>query len=264
MKYTLLILALFFVHFHGSCQRVRAVVVGVADYQYDRKIEGLNDLSFCDDDAQEFYNFLINRYPESKGTIVLLKDRQATTENVFKAMIYAFRSNSEDDQLIFFFSGHGSKGYFLPYDYDDTADHVLFHKDVRSAFSLSRAKRKMVFADACRAGSANIQRKPYRLSPTIKKYFQKLKREKQGIFLMMSSRWNENSRESGRLRNGYFAYYLLKGLKGRADKNNDNSIVVDELYSYVRKQVRSDTENEQTPIIFGQFSGKMVVAKIKD
>lgn len=249
-----------------EAQRVRAVVVGVADYQYDATqsggLQGLNDLNYCDDDAREFYQFLRRQYPSSRNSIILLQDAQATTKNVLTNLIRVFKGAGQNDQLIFFFSGHGSEGFFLPYDFDESSDHVLFHKDVRRIFSIAKTRRKMIFADACRAGSANI--KPtYRESSLLQAYYRELKQQKGGIMLMMSSRWEQNSIESNKLQNGYFAYYLLKGLNGRADKNSDGLIIIDELYRYVRAQVRAGTGNRQTPIIFGQFSGNMVVAKTK-
>ena len=135
--------------------------------------------------------------------------------------------------------------------------------DLREAFSLSPAKRKIVFADACRSGSIKIETEQANIPFGLEFYYQQLKKEKGGIALMLSSRWSQSSLESGELQNGYFAYYLLEGLKGAADENGDNLIVIDELYKYVRTRVMSRSYDKQVPIIFGQFSGQMPVITVK-
>ena len=117
--------------------------------------------------------------------------------------------------IIFFFSGHGYNGYFLPHDYDGRIQ-MLYHKEVRKMFSLSPAGRKLVFADACRAGSIKIETSQANTPFGLEAYYERLKRKKGGIALMLSSRWNQNYLEVFRLNNGLFTHYLLKGLKGQA------------------------------------------------
>ena len=51
---------------------------------------------------------------------------------------------------------------------------------------------------------------------------------------------------------GLFTYYLLKGLKGEADKDGNGWTSIKELYSYVRANVRRESrrlQSEQTPVI---------------
>ena len=50
-------------------QKVRAVIVGVSDYRHDALV---NDLRFAYDDAQDFYDFLVKKYPSIRQSMVLL------------------------------------------------------------------------------------------------------------------------------------------------------------------------------------------------
>lgn len=243
----------------GHGQKVRAVVVGVADYRYDHK-GVISDLDYSDDDAQEFYDFLVGKYPKSRSSIALLKDGQATKARILAALKQVFDRSYQNDMLIFFFSGHGYNGYFLPCDFDG-ASNFLYHKEVREIFSLSPAGRKLVFADACRAGSIKIETAQANVPFGLEDYYRELKSKKGGIALMLSSRWDQNSMESGGLKNGFFAYHLLNGLRGGADLDGNGEIVIDELYGYVRAKVTAQTGNKQVPIIFGQFSGQMPVSQ---
>ncbi len=57
--------------------------------------------------------------------------------------------------------------------------------------------------------------------------------------------------ERERGRRGQFTYYLLKGIEGEADTDNDEEITVSEVYDYLKEEVRKATSNNQTPVMFG-------------
>ena len=80
---------------------------------------------------------------------------------------------------------------------------------------------------------------------------------------MMSSKSEEVSLEDGGLRSGIFSYYLVRGLKGKADTNRDKIITIQELYDYVFYEVQSYTAHAQTPTITGNFDKEMPVAVIR-
>ena len=51
-------------------------------------------------------------------------------------------------------------------------------------------------------------------------------------------------------KHGLFSYYLMKGMRGDADENNDNQITVGELGDYVKENVSDMAgmlDREQTP-----------------
>ena len=54
---------------------------------------------------------------------------------------------------------------------------------------------------------------------------------------------------------GLLTYFLLKGLQGSADQNNDGAIDLSEVYTYVKPHVetiaRQEFNNEQTPQLLG-------------
>jgi hypothetical protein len=59
----------------------------------------------------------------------------------------------------------------------------------------------------------------------------------------ISSAWPEK-------KHGLFSYYLMKGMRGDADANNDNQITVGELGDYVKENVSNMAgmlDREQTP-----------------
>ena len=95
---------------------------------------------------------------------------------------------------------------------------------------------------------------------TLQRYYKAFEETDGGIALLMSSKAEELSLEDHGLRQGVFTYYILQGLKGKADVNSDFLVTVKELYSFVYSKVREYTDNVQTPIITGDYDQDMPVA----
>lgn len=134
-----------------------AVIVGVSNYE--NFSYGKGDLRYSSRDAQLFYNYMVSpnggKIPINQT--ILLTDERATKSLIMNALLI-FEKANEEDRVIFFFSGHGSNGKFLPYDTDGEMP-ILTHKELKQAFRQSKAKSKICIADACFAGS--IQRKAF-------------------------------------------------------------------------------------------------------
>ena len=219
-----------------------AVIVGVSDYMTG------SDLNYCDDDANHFYNFLKSK--EGGGVphnnIKLLLNQNATKKNILSALKTIFSKATENDFVIFYFSGHGNEGIFCPTDYSYNT--WLSHSDIKSAFKLSKANNKLCIADACYSGSIRNSSKKLSITKSLEKSYN----QNESIVVLTSSKSTETSIERGSLRQGVFTYYLINGLTGSADKNNDGVIYADELFNYLKVRVSSNTQNKQNPIIFGK------------
>ena len=126
-----------------------AVIVGVELYDSPK----VNNLTAAVDDAERVYTFFLER--TAPGNIILLRDKEATKANILKAMQILFTKAKADDMILFYFSGHGSKGAFCPHDISTGA---LYHTDIRNAFKASHAKTKMCVADACYSGSITTKK----------------------------------------------------------------------------------------------------------
>ena len=101
------------------------------------------------------------------------------------------------------------------------------------------------------------------LKNTLKKYYTAFDNSDGGTALLMSSKGEEYSLEDKGLRQGIFSHYLIRGLKGEADKNGNKIVTIQELYDYVYKKVRNYTGNAQSPTLSGEFDSRMPVAVIR-
>ena len=213
------------------------VAVGVSDYPGTDK-----DLRLPANDAATVqYIYSKNSNAES----VLLTNSNATKSAILSKLRSTFAKASENDIIVFFFSGHGSKGAFCAYDAQ------IPYSEIRQAMASSKAKNKMIFADACFSGKMRQGRKN-----TAAQSFNNY-----NIMLFLSSRGNETSIERRDMKNGFFTSCLQKGLRGGADANKDRTITARELFNYVSTNVKTLSSDKQHPVMRRKFSDNMTVLK---
>lgn len=236
--------------------KIWAVIVGIASYNH------MPSLKYTDDDAYKMYAFL--KSPEGgalpDNQIKILVDDMATKEEILGAMEDVYLRADDNDLIMLYYSGHGLEGSFIPYDFDGSKN-TLAHDEINSIFKQSRAKHKVCFADACYSGSyANAKGG---VMEAVDDYYSKLQTIESSTAIMMSSQQNEMSLEYMGLRQGIFSHFLMRGLKGEADQNQDKTVTIQELFGFVNQNVKSYTANSQTPILAGSFDRKMPVSFVR-
>jgi uncharacterized caspase-like protein len=81
--------------------------------------------------------------------------------------------------------------------------------------------------------------------------------------IITASDANELSMERDDMKHGVFTYYLLEGLRGKADLDGDGVITVDEIYRYVSTKVPQATGQDQHPVRKGETTGQIVLGVVK-
>jgi hypothetical protein len=236
--------------------KIWAVVIGAARYT------AMPLLRYTDDDAYQIFAFL--KSPEGgalpDNQLRLLIDEDATRSNILYAMRSVFAKADENDVVLLYFSGHGIEGAFLPIDYDGVKNKLL-HTEVRDLLVSSKAKHKIVLADACHSGGLYVVKNG--VDTDLAKFYKAFETSRGGMALLMSSKGEEFSLEDSGLRSGVFSHFVIRGLKGEADSNNNKIVSVQELYNFVYKQVRKYTANIQTPMLTGTFDPNMPIAVVR-
>ena len=235
----------------SDAPRIFAVVVGIADY------EGTgHDLKYSDDDASIFYSHLKKALPSemANGNSILLLNQNATKSNIVNSIQQIFSQSTENDFIIFYFSGHGSQNTFCPYD---IPNQYLEHDVVRSCFKNAKARYRLCIADACFSGAigSNTQ------TTSVSSVTQNLRDAR--IAVIMSSKPDQTSIESGNFQQGLFSYYLINGLRGNADLNSDNYITMGELFLYTKNNVTEKSNGRQIPVVYGQNLERIPLTRIK-
>ena len=235
--------------------KMYAVVVGISSY------DAMQSLRFTDDDAYQMYAFL--KSPEggalSDDQVEVLVDERATRANIERALAEKLGKADADDIVIFYYSGHGVDGYFVPVDFDGS-NNLLSHRRVQQLLEGSAAKHKLVLADACHSGGLLAARSR---AASATKLYDAFAQARGGTALLLSSRSTEVSLEANNLRSGVFSHYLLRGMKGAADADKNAVVTVSELHNYLYGRVREYTNRRQTPVLTGDFDAAMPVAILR-
>lgn len=201
-----------------------ALVIGISDY------EGTSsDLQYCDDDAQDWKNFL-----QGQGySVTMLTDNQATANNIIDAINDLIATEDGDDYVVMAYSGHGSEmtGYG-----SCIVSHDLYgidHGYVESLFTGAESSHIFFSFDACVIGD-----------------FQGLvTNNRVGAFA--SNNRNSYDGDSS-MQNGVFTYYQMQGWNTYNVFEDDSAYAVQGMKAWPPSpRIKVD------PFYVDQYSGDM-------
>lgn len=257
-----------------------AAIIGVSRYQFHDA--GLNDLQYADADSRSVRDFLLQ--PEGGGfkasDIIYMENNGATTEAVRDALTRLLPRAAPNDLVFIYIASHGSPDPFEPrklYFLMNDTKVANMPKTGLGMFELQevldhmvRAERVVVFIDACHsAGVAGPKLVTGRQLERIENnvfnlYASRLYREA-GRAVLTSSDVNEISEEGANWGGGHgvFTWALLEGLRGAADANGDRVVTAGEVFNYVNRTVRRETNSRQNPRALSGTSEDFPLAVIK-
>jgi len=263
-----------FVHYQPKRRNVWAVVIGINDYPK------LPRLKYAVNDAEAFYRLLVEENRVPAENVILLTNEQASLVNLRSTLGTRIKNAArESDMVIIFFAGHGAterdaaspdgdglEKYLLPFDADpaDLYTTAMPMVEVARIFNRIRSERLVFIADACYSGGSGgrtISVADTRAN--IGDGFLERVVGGRGKVIITASSANEVSVEKDELQHGVFTYYLLEGLRGKADMDRDSMITVDEAYRYVYEQVPKATGQEQHPVKKGSVEGNVVLSIVR-
>jgi tetratricopeptide (TPR) repeat protein len=250
-----------------------AVVIGVSSY---KNLAPKDQLQFAHRDAEDFAAFLRSPngggYPASQLT--LLTNQKATLSEIRSALGTVLpRSVQPDDMVVIFFAGHGvvegeTDGYLLAYDSDPQNLYAtaLQVSDLNRIISdRLNARSVILIADACHSGRLGLTARGARENQAlITRFLDEVGRSSKGVFRLLGSRPDQLSYEGTSWGNGHgaFTWYLLEGLRGRADRDNDGFVREGELLDYLTDTVSNATKALQIPTAAGNIDAKLPLAVV--
>lgn len=232
------------------------MVVGVSDYFRPDIPKLTKPVSDADTVAQLFSTY--------NAEVLVLKNKEATGDSILSKMQTFFSRSTSYDNVLFFFSGHGYRSGFCPYDYGCTGHGYVSYDDIKNVFRRIRANGRIILADACFSGGLRPEQKPAQpdtvqvqqvLDPAVNK-------RKQQVMLFLSSRGYEPSYESPSMTNGYFTTYLKEALQGAADVNRNGKVTAAELHEYVSLKLKASLGDMQHSNMWGSFSKGWILARV--
>ena len=234
--------------------------------QYNSSYIGSSSwLDGCVPDAMHVYMNATQRGSWTAGNSQVLTNALGTRTRIRQAISNYAATAVSGDVFLYFHSSHGGNNdwpystsvYLCAYDadYSDT----LLAQDLAK---FATGVKVVVMVDACHSGGILAVRSG-ETEPVLSQYYSMLAKSVSGTALIMSSKAEETSLESAGLRQGVFSHFLIRGLKGEADKDHDKAVTVEELYNYIFENVRTYTGNRQSPVIKGTYDPKMPVSVLR-
>jgi hypothetical protein len=235
-----------------------AVVIGVGQYES----ADIPDLEYAPNDARAVRDFLMSDAAGPFDEVLYLENERATGAAMREALFVFLQQADWDDLVVIYYAGHGAPDpgrpdnlYLLPTDTDLNALAATGFPmwDVKTALRRQiAAERVLVIADACHsAGTADGDAVGGGDTNEIAGGFQQLFTPSRRLMLTAADT-NEFSLEDARWGgHGVFTHFLLDGLRGAGDRDQNGIVTVTELYEHVSGEVRGATGGRQNPQISG-------------
>ena len=246
-----------------------ALIVGIEKYE-DSPIA-----SYANMDAKFFYEYARKAFGVSKSNTKLLKkqiekykpnyvflyDSEKAILKVVKKWLPAkINSNTE---LIIFFAGHGLASndgkelYILPHDTDTDLleDTAISRSKLYEDIIKLKPKKVVMFMDTCYSGISRDEKTLLASARPLRLLTDESEGDMPSNFTVFSaSQISQMSSGLKEAKHGIFSYYLMKGLEGKADTNQDNKITNGELLAYMDlnvSQKASELGRQQNPSLTG-------------
>ena len=171
--------------------------------------------------------------------------------------------------IIIYFAGHGISDIeektsgLLAFDIDPNYAIGVDIKNLYKNLTNLNAKTVTVFLDACFTGQTREETlliadsRPITIVPRVD-----LTPNNMSIFTATSN--NQTSGVIKEQKHGLFTYFLLKGLRGDADIDEDKKLTIIELSKYIKRKVSSyalNADREQIPQLQGDENRVLVEFK---
>jgi hypothetical protein len=238
-----------------------ALIVGVADYE-NTPAKAI----FADSDALVFSDYASEKLGIPENRIKTLVDDGADIREVLLGVKrWLARSvKQEQSDVYVFFAGHGlasddgEKMFLLPYDgapelLEDTA---VSRDRLFSEIAAANPRSVTVFLDTCYSGTTRgtdmlVASRPIAIRA-------KEQAVPEGFTVMTAAAGDQTAKPLEEAKHGMFSYFLMKGMEGDADANQDNKITAGELHAYVQQNVIQQSSGSQTPELQGDADRVLV------
>jgi hypothetical protein len=231
-----------------------ALIIGVADYSRTNA-----NALYADKDAQQFYDYATMKLGIPSANIKELVNEKADRVEIGLAVQdwIARSTKSGKTDIYIFFAGHGLASddgknmFLLPYDGSPRLlkASAIRRKELFDNIQQSNPRSVTVFLDTCYSGTTRGTDMLVASRPIM------IKAKEQSIpnnFTVFSAAaGDQTSKPLEEAKHGMFSYFLMKGMEGDADTNNDNKITARELHTYVEQNVVQQSSGSQTPELQG-------------
>ncbi len=227
-----------------------AINVGLS--KYATSSQKMPNLEYAVNDSREFTSVLKNNMNWSSSRVKQLVNSKATKSNIIMALKNCLKKINKNDLFLLYWSGHGyadpedsDKTYLACYDTNINKPQTgLLMKTVINMIKESKVKNVIIIVDTCYAGGMLTGTRGF----AVKQISNTNRRDQPaGWIYMLATEKDRKTVEDKNWKHGAFTYYLLEGLKGKADAykgvgKRDKQISLGELRAYIVDKVPAETQ----------------------
>ncbi|MDA9743584.1 caspase family protein [Candidatus Pelagibacter sp.] len=235
-----------------------AIIIGIENYSEAPKA------NYANLDAQYFFDYARKAFGVKKQNINLLINEDATVVKTDKALSLWLKSKIKKNRsdLIIFFAGHGLASadgkelYLLPQDGnpDRLERTALSRTDLFREIIELNPKSVTMFLDTCYSGVSRDEQMLLASARPIRIVADEQEGIPDNFTIFSASKLDQISSGLKEVNHGIFSYFLMKGLEGNADSNQDKKITNGELLAYMDDNVSqkaAEQGREQNPSLAG-------------
>ena len=236
-----------------------AIIIGIEKYKTLKNI----DAPYANRDANAFRAYANRALGIPNKNIKVLIDENATRGETLKALTLWLPqiARGKNKDIYVFFAGHGLASddgknlYILPQDGDAALLQytALSRLEIFDLINRVEPNSVTMFFDTCYSGQTRDERmlvaglRPIRLVAE--------EQEVQNNFtIFTASNYDQTSGSIEEAKHGIFSYYLMMGMQGKADSNQDKKITNGELIAYLKQNVSEEAfinNRQQEPMLSG-------------
>ena len=155
--------------------------------------------------------------------------------SAMRAKVAAATAAGDRAELLVYFSGHSDESGLM------LGGEKLGYPEFRARIDSIPARIRLAVVDACASGALTRLKGGSRLPAFSVDQSSNLS----GYAFLTSSSGAEAAQESDRIKASYFTHYLVSGLRGAADRNQDGRVTLGEAYAFAFQETLSQTEGSQ-------------------
>jgi hypothetical protein len=204
---------------------------------------GVNDggparakLRYATSDARSMARVLENLGGVAQSDLVFVDTpTRAATMDGFTRIESALKAGQTPGvrrELLVYYSGHSDEEGLL------VGNDRVSYDELRARIKQVPAELRVAILDSCASGAftrgkGGVRRPPFMLDAST---------DMRGHAFLTSSAANEVAQESDRISASFFTHYLVSGLRGAADTNQDHRVTLQEAYQFASAETLARTE----------------------
>jgi tetratricopeptide (TPR) repeat protein len=228
-------------HAEAAAPEAYAVVAGIGQYR-DKRLPGV---PYAVADARSIADALVESAGLAKADVLLLTDAEATQDKLLRAVREWLPRRVSPNALVYvYYAGLGTvvpssgEAALTPWDGNpEQAERLITVRALYDALSAAQVRLTLVLLDTCFAagGSRCPSLRPNQARTGVGLPLDLV--PDNGVIAFVASGGKEASLEFPRVKHGLFTHYLLNGLYGEADRDENGRLTLSELVQFTQEQV---------------------------